>query len=507
MDVSGKAACCGDTRPSPRMVCLGAAFAVCLVACSGPAVDDADGRTETAADMAAIDSGEPDDWTVGLDDGTAGDFVDSPDATDSGLGDTLAEDTATGPPDGLNAWDLPADLADENAGSDYGPIVRPTDLEATGFYRTHPGDDGRWWLVTPDGAPFYSVGICSCQPNGNEERTTGTRPYRETVLAKYGDNAAWAQATGDRLESWGFNTLGAWSDANLLGDRMAYTVILYITGSDWLEGNIPDYFSPEFEARCRDVASKQVAPRKDDPNLLGWFLDNELRWGPDWRSQKTLLADYLALPVDAPGRIEAEKWVGDPQGFLRVLADRYFQVTTTAVREADPNHLILGVRAVSVLTPEPVVEAAGAWLDVFSANNYVFVEGMAAALQDGFGPLIDSSGFLQRYAEVADLPILITEFSFRAADSGLPNGYPPIYPVLDTQQDRADAFEAYADDCYRHPWIVGHHWFEWVDQPAGGRFDGEDNNFGLVDIHDDPWQILVDRMTAVHARAPHRPQP
>ena len=111
------------------------------------------------------------------------------------------------------------------------------------------------------------------------------------------------------------------------------------------------------------------------------------------------------------------------------------------------------------------------------------------------------------YAEVSGLPVLITEFSFRAADSGLPNGYPPIYPVLDTQQERADAFEAYVEECYRHPWIVGHHWFEWVDQPAGGRFDGEDNNFGLVDIHDDPWQVLVDRMTTVHARAPHRLAP
>lgn len=494
------------------------ALALSVASCggSGDTADAAIGP-DVADDGAPPDPGIPDADAV--DAGRDAVFPDAADAPDPDAADTpdlaeppdappaevpdVADDDAADAPTPDAVPDLPA----ADPGVDWGPIVRPTDLEATGFYRTHRGDDGRWWLVTPDGAPFYSVGICSCQPNGSEERTTGTRPYRETVLAKYGDNAAWAQATGDRLESWGFNTLGAWSDANLLGDRMAYTVILYITGSDWLEGNIPDYFSPEFEARCRDVASKQVAPRKDDPNLLGWFLDNELRWGPDWRSQKTLLADYLALPVEAPGRIEAEKWVGDPQGFLRVLADRYFQVTTTAVREADPNHLILGVRAVSVLTPEPVVEAAGAWLDVFSANNYVFVEGMAAALQDGFGPLIDSSGFLQRYAEVADLPILITEFSFRAADSGLPNGYPPIYPVLDTQQDRADAFEAYADDCYRHPWIVGHHWFEWVDQPAGGRFDGEDNNFGLVDIHDDPWQVLVDRMTAVHARAPHRPQP
>lgn len=506
-------------QPSGRLPFLVPLMMMSLVACGGTS-DSADTGIVPDADVPRIDTAEALDM-VGADTAVE-DIADvaTPDTpgeevatTDLPFEDLPSEDASTdaGPDAGPGdlpptdvSTDVPVDVPPADPGVDYGPIQVPKALESTGFYRTHRGEDGRWWLVTPDGQPFYSIGVCSCQPNGSVDRTTGERPYRQTVLARYENDAAWATATADRLESWGFNTIGAWSDANLLGGRLVYTPILYITGSDWLAGNIPDYFAPEFEARCQQIAAQQVAPRKDDPNLLGWFLDNELRWGPDWRSQKTLLADYLAMPEDAPGRIEAEKWRGNPQGFLRVLADRYFQVTTTAVRAVDPNHLILGVRSVSVLTPEPVVAAAGAWLDVFSANNYVFVEGMAEALQSGFGPLIDSGNFLERYAQVSGLPVLITEFSFRALDSGLPNGYPPIYPVLDTQQERADGFAEYVEECYRRPWIVGHHWFEWADQPAGGRFDGEDNNFGLVDVHDDPWQILVSRMTEVHARAPHR---
>jgi len=464
--------------------------------------------TSTGLD-ATVDVGAPD---------ANADVQDTPDAmSDRGAGEIDAVADA-GEPDALDAadaadddalidavaGDLPGDTTVPDAGTDYGPIEVPDAFEATGFYRAERAEDGRWWLVTPEGQPFYSVGICTCHPNGSVDQTTGTSPYQATVDAKYADDAAWTTAAGDRLETWGFNTLGAWSNESLFGDRFAYTVILYITGSDWLEGNLPDYFSDEFAARCADVAQSKVAARKDEPQLLGWFLDNELRWGPDWRSPQTLLEDYLDLPEDAPGRVEAEKWRGDPQGFLRVAADKYFEVTTSAVRAVDPNHMILGVRAVSVLTPEEVVEAAGPWLDVFSANNYVFIDELPEALQAGFGPLIDASNFLERYAEVTDLPILITEFSFRAMDSGLPNSYPPIYPQLDTQQDRADAFEAYVEECYRRPWIVGHHWFEWVDEPANGRFDGENNNFGLVDVNDDPWQVLVDRMTTVHARAPHR---
>mgnify|MGYP003340872377 CR=1 FL=1 len=40
-------------------------------------------------------------------------------------------------------------------------------------------------------------------------------------------------------------------------------------------------------------------------------------------------------------------------------------------------------------------------------------------------------------AEATGRPILITEFGFRAADSGLPNTWPPFYPTLATQADLA----------------------------------------------------------------------
>ena len=55
--------------------------------------------------------------------------------------------------------------------------------------------------------------------------------------------------------------------------------------------------------------ANDVVPRLTDPRVVGYFLDNELRWGRDHRSPRTLLEDYLALPVDAPGRITAVAWL------------------------------------------------------------------------------------------------------------------------------------------------------------------------------------------------------
>jgi len=377
-------------------------------------------------------------------------------------------------------------------------------FEGSGFFRTAWAHD-RWWLVTPEGQAFYSVGINNAGPGGYVDKLDGSNPYAASVAALYPDEAAWAATAGDRLVAWGFNTAGAWSRVDLLKDRFPYTVILYISGSDWLEGNVPDYFAPEFQARCAEVAASQVAPLKDDPQLIGWFLDNELRWGPDWRSPTTLLEDYLALPDGAPGRVVAETFVDDASGFLSALASRYFEVTTTAVRAVDPNHLLLGVRAVSVLTPPEVPPAAAPWLDVFSVNNYVFIPGLAFVIEDQFGVQMAADDMLTAYAEATGLPLLLTEFSFRALDSGLPNSYPPIYPKLATQAERADRFEAYVRDAYARPWIVGHHWFEYVDEPPGGRFDGENSNFGLVSNADVPWGVLTDRMAVVHAQAPHLP--
>ena len=49
-----------------------------------------------------------------------------------------------------------------------------------------------------------------------------------------------------------------------------------------------------------------------------------------------------------------------------------------------------------------------------------------------------------------------------------------------------------------YPWIVGYHWFEWVDQPPEGRFDGEDNNWGVVSEADEVYEIVTARMTEVN---------
>jgi agarase len=70
-----------------------------------------------------------------------------------------------------------------------------------------------------------------------------------------------------------------------------------------------------------------------------------------------------------------------------------------------------------------------------------------------------------------------------------------------TQAARAAAYRDYAATALDHPHIVGAHWFEHADQPAQGRFDGENSNFGTVSIEDRIYAELTDAMTAVNTMA------
>lgn len=413
------------------------------------------------------------------------------------------------------------------------------ELDATGAFRADKMCD-RWWLVTPDGHPFYSIGVNSLGYGGNVGQTTGRDLYRENLDAAYDSEQAWADVASLRIRAWGFNTAASWSDYHLFGGDTPFTVNLALSGGDWVTGDVADFFDPVWEQEVNARAAERSAAWTDSAFLIGYFIDNETRWGPDWRGGETLLQLYLSLDELAFGKSFAIDVLADHFGtidamnaylgtsfttlddalaatdgwdaldagaseteaalttaFLELAADRYFRVTTSAIRAADPRHLVLGNREVSVMTRREVWAAAARYVDVLSVNNYEFGYGIANAAMTLSGAL-DPSDWFAALHELVDMPVIITEFGYRANDSGLPNSWPPIYPTWDSQSDRAEQFTAYARAAHAVPWIVGYHWFRWVDQPAEGRFDGEDNNWGLVDERDEPYSVLTDQMAAIN---------
>ncbi len=133
----------------------------------------------------------------------------------------------------------------------------------------------------------------------------GYSPYERVTKEKYGDINKWAKASIGRLWDWNFNTIGAWSSHETFNKGMPYTIIMNIgasAGSDWLKGSFPDVFSGNFRNIAEKIASEVCKSYANEPFLFGYFTDNELRWGADWRSSKTLFDDFLAMPKDLDGK-------------------------------------------------------------------------------------------------------------------------------------------------------------------------------------------------------------
>jgi len=149
---------------------------------------------------------------------------------------------------------------------------------------------------------------------------------------------------------------------------------------------------------------------------------------------------------------------------------------------------LLGVRFAGE-APWPVVEVAAKYSDVLSVNQYQRSGDVNRALLDAF------------YAK-SKKPILLSEYSFSAGEnqSGDPNtkGANVLVP---TQRERAEHATRFATQALALPYVVGLHWFEWADESPEGRFDGEDQNYGLVDLQDHPYPLLTEAEQQLNARA------
>lgn len=398
-------------------------------------------------------------------------------------------------------------------------FLAPMRLFGAGYFRVEQ-KEGAWWFVSPSGQLVISAGVDNVSYRGDLIHGTTVHPYFERISKLYPSQDAWAKAEIDRLRSWGFNNLGAWTSPFLWTYRMPYTVILDIaarSGADWLKGMPLDVYSPQFEAMARKIAESECAPRAQDTYLLGYFSDNELRWGPDWRGKQNMLAMYLNLSPAAPGRQHAilflkkkysdniqqlnQAWgvhassfddvpseaatsafLADNSEFLGMVARRYFEVCAGAIHAADPNHLYLGAKFAG-MPPDPVLQASQR-TDVVSVDIYNF----------------DPRPVVEHIYSLTHRPILVAEFAFRAEDSGLPNTQ-GAGPKVPDQAARVRAYKNYITELESLPEAVGYQWFEWCDEPKQGRFDGENSNYGLVNIEDQPYSHFVTEVKAANRDA------
>ncbi len=377
--------------------------------------------------------------------------------------------------------------------------------------------EGISWLTKPNGERFFSLGVCVVNQGASRESFCETNPGY-AAFQHYENSNRWAEVTSKRLTSWKFTTVGGWSDYGALrqyaGADVAFIPVLAVgmtCGAPWR-----DMWDTNLIDRMHQIARDQILPLRDDPRVLGYYSDNEMGW---WNA--TLFKLTLEQPPASGQRQRLiqllrqsyhDNWSEllkdfEPKGiasfeeldrggmlylrpgsegirvyrrFLSLMAERYYSLVRAIIHTYDPRGLVLGDRYQSFYYPE-VARASGASVDAFSSN-------LNAAWNDGTFPRF----YLDTLHALSGKPGLASEFYMAAQHnrSGNKNDT-STFPTVTTQKERATGFRNTILALAQTPYIVGADWFQYYDEPTYGRGDGENYNFGLVDIHDKPYEALT----------------
>jgi hypothetical protein len=427
-------------------------------------------------------------------------------------------------------------------------------LKATGFFHLAKAA-GHDVFVTPSGNAFFQLGVCALMPvddytyvEGREDSYEWLPPregdfasawlpggspnvsfYLANWIRKYGrafDLESWSAQYIRRLRAWGFNSGGAWTRPTQTGqtENFPYARVL-LTG---LEPELPpiegihglfDPFMPGAERALDQLFAERIAPEKDNPLVIGYFLGNEQlfenvpkvvpRLNARAAAKRRLVAwlrdkyagdlaafrrawDFGAQPVsfealaDLPLPVATKAAAEDLSAFTALFIDTHYRIITEAFRRHDRNHLLIGSRwQPGTANNETLVRTAARYVDVISVNYYTYA--------------IEKE-FLERvHAWSGDRPLLLSEWYYSCSDTGLRGG-----KEVANQRERGLAYRNYVENTAVLPYVVGHQWFTYLDQSATGRYfqklRGEASNTGLVNVVDRPYREFLAEAVQTNAR-------
>ena len=422
----------------------------------------------------------------------------------------------------------------------YGGWEKGPQLTATGRFRVQKYE-GKWWFVDPDGKLFWSNGF-DCVEFGRETKTliSGREKYFESLPAtespeaklyssshwseegkkwlsfnalnlfrKYGEQ--WDSISNEkihqRMHSWGFNTIGNWSDSEIYLKRKTPYILTFNTMKT---GGIPDPYVEGFQEDLLKMVRSRVE-ELNDTWCIGAFIDNELPWGQNWKPN-TIAERIQRAPETLPAKIAFMDMMkkkyktitklngawgttffdwkqflsnknmiqgasNDMKEFMNEFANLYFFCCRNAIKKSDPDLLYLGSRIDLHFYPKDsssnyIINAAARYCDVVSFNRYRYT----------CAELIPPDG--------GDYPLIIGEYHSGSLETGL---LQPGLRYSADQNERAELFEFYLSSAIKNPYIIGAHWFQLVDQSATGRGDGENYQSGFLTVGDLPQQEMIDK--------------
>lgn len=389
-------------------------------------------------------------------------------------------------------------------------------LPATGFFRVEQLESG-WTIVDPEGYPFWAMAIAGTK-----------RPARALPAEENVHSLVHERMTSDAIneimysvfmDRCGFNSLAGWSadDYGRLSEErkkenkpyLPMTKVLGLASSTRnrnvyardRDGNVlngahpfPDPFNPEWKQAARVKAERTIAPYRDEPSFMGWYVDNEIDFSELFRyiwaehsskefvrqlqskfgdieslnrawSSPSRLFDYTSFDSILTEKPEPRDW-DDPLwedflAFERRMMAEYINYTYALVKELDPNHLVISNRI--NLDPMPELHRT---IDLWSRYDIVCMNIYPDNNMIGFNP--GELEIMHKLYEGTGRPLMIGEWSLPSFDSGLYGfGKDSLnrpadwsWPqVLRNEKERAEAYQVCLKQLASLDFMIGAGWF------------------------------------------------
>lgn len=416
-------------------------------------------------------------------------------------------------------------------------------LTAKGFFSIQKNGD-QPILVAPNGNAYFSLGVNGITNNetftlvkGREQIYEWIPPYdseyrgafqgSKDVFSYYMANklkktgsipssSQFFKEAVDRIKKWGFNSAGAWGSGTMSSQNgLPYTLVLPLNGMGKpAEIKVFDIFADGAESKIDAAFASMLPNYKNDPLLIGYFVDNEyhyekfLQTVPRLKASKTGLKKRLVQMLqekygdiaafntawgtsfagftdlnETALYIDTAEAAADIEAYFHLYLDTYYSTVSRLFKKYDPNHLLLGDRWLTVPMQNIKVrsilaEEAGKYMDVISINHYS---------RD-----LDITMLNEVHAKSGGKPILLSEWSYGTAEQGL---NPIVAGAATTEQERQWRYRNYVEGAAALGYVVGTHWFDYVDQAATGRWfeglNGESYNTGLINVADRPYKTFL----------------
>jgi len=422
----------------------------------------------------------------------------------------------------------------------------------TGFFHVEE-KSGKWHMVDPDGNLFFHLGVCSFMPYsatvyyGGRESVFEWIPQRDgefktafgrnaggtkepeinfqvaNMIRKYGqpfDIKSWTATMIERVRKWGFNSAGAFGSGDPEADKEAS--FPYVSGlplNAWVGvPHLPgiretwDPFDEKTLAAVERNFAKDLPKNADNPLIIGFFLVNEpiyediVKVVPTYKGDKackralakmleerykdvasfneawSLKAASFDEVRDSGLSVKTKKAAQDLSDFKALFFEAYFKFVSETFRKYDKNHMLLGCRLQSgTINDETLCSIGSKYVDVWSFNYYTY------------GLDVE---FLDRIRKwTGGKPMILSEFYWNSpSDSGVPGGVKDI----GSQLERGLAYRHYVEHAASLGYVVGIEWFTLTDNSYLGvsfsKYNGENNNCGLISIADRPWKTMLSEM-------------